>query len=62
VLVVGDNLETDILGANRAGIDSLLLGGGIHEGDLAGDPMQMLPALIAEHGARPAYFAGSLAW
>jgi len=62
VLVVGDNLETDILGANRAGIDSLLLGGGIHADDLRERPAERLPALMSEHGARPAYFAGSLAW
>lgn len=64
VLVVGDNLETDILGANRTGIDSLLLGCGIHAAALAekagaGDP---LDTLIKDHGARPRYYAGTLAW
>ena len=34
-LAVGDGLKTDIAGATRAGIDSLLITGGIHEGELA---------------------------
>lgn len=64
VLVVGDNLETDILGANRAGIDSLLLGGGIHAEELAGgdDPLRRLGTLTGAHGATPVYFAESLSW
>jgi HAD superfamily hydrolase (TIGR01459 family) len=34
-LAVGDGLRTDILGATRAGIDALLITGGIHEQELA---------------------------
>jgi len=30
-LMVGDNLETDILGANNHNLDSLLLGSGVHQ-------------------------------
>lgn len=36
-LAIGDGLKTDILGATRAGIDALLITGGIHETELA-DP------------------------
>jgi HAD superfamily hydrolase (TIGR01459 family) len=35
-LAVGDGLKTDIAGATKAGIDSLLITGGIHESELAG--------------------------
>lgn len=64
VLVVGDNLETDILGANRTGIDSLLLGCGIHAAALAetGGAGKGLDALATSHGARPTYFSDVLAW
>ena len=64
VLVVGDNLETDILGANRTGIDSLLLGCGIHAAALAetADAGEGLDALTTSHGARPTYFSDVLAW
>ena len=34
VLVIGDSLETDILGANKAGIKSLLIADGIHSKQL----------------------------
>ena len=36
-LVVGDNLETDILGANRVGMDALFIAGGVHGAELARD-------------------------
>ena len=64
VLVVGDNLETDILGANRTGIDSLLLGCGIHAAALAeaGGADEGLLSLVTSHGARPTYFSDALVW
>jgi HAD superfamily hydrolase (TIGR01459 family) len=34
-LAIGDGLKTDIAGATQAGIDSLLITGGIHESELA---------------------------
>ncbi|WP_193173678.1 TIGR01459 family HAD-type hydrolase [Nisaea nitritireducens] len=64
VLVVGDNLETDILGANRTGIDSLLLGCGIHAAALAenGGVNDQFDMLTSAHGAHPTYFSDALAW
>jgi HAD superfamily hydrolase (TIGR01459 family) len=34
ILVVGDGLATDIVGANRQGLDALLIGSGIHGAEL----------------------------
>ena len=34
ILAIGDGMETDILGANNAGIDSLLCVGGIHDREI----------------------------
>ena len=64
VLMVGDNLETDVLGASRAGIDSVLLGNGIHAAELAGngDVNDRLDLLAKTHSAHPTYFSESLAW
>ncbi len=46
-LAVGDGLKTDIAGATQAGIDSLLIIGGIHESELAYADGTPDPAKIA---------------
>src|SRR5256885_5188737 len=37
-LAIGDSLRTDIAGANGAGIDSVLVAGGIHYADFGAAP------------------------
>lgn len=56
VLAVGDGLHTDILGARRAGIASVLIAGGIlhHEPDLE--------AALAREGIHPDYVLPNLRW
>jgi HAD superfamily hydrolase (TIGR01459 family) len=67
VLAVGDSLRTDIAGANAAGIDSLLVTGGIHAeefGHCAGgvpDP-DRLAAAIAASGQRPTAIIAEFRW
>jgi HAD superfamily hydrolase (TIGR01459 family) len=46
-LAVGDGLRTDILGAKHAGIDALLITGGIHERELSDEALQPDPARMA---------------
>lgn len=64
VLMIGDNLETDILGANRVGFPSLLVASGVH--DLAAPDGSIrqadLDALAQRYGAKPDYVSGMLAW
>ena len=53
-LAVGDGLKTDIAGAKRAGIDALLITGGIHEGELSSpsgepDPQKIADVLAAQN-------------
>lgn len=60
VLVVGDNLETDILGASRTRLDSLLLAGGVHAEELDGGTD--LAGLIRRHPAPPTFVAARLEW
>lgn len=60
VLAVGDSLETDILGANGAGIDSALITGGILKPALFPQGstslhLATLAHLCAEHAATPDY-------
>jgi len=67
VLAVGDGVRTDILGANRAGIDSAFIAGGVHGEELGvamGDhPDEEIGArLRAEYGASPTYLFPELRW
>jgi HAD superfamily hydrolase (TIGR01459 family) len=67
VLAIGDALHTDIRGARRAGIDSVLVAGGIHAEELGitwgeqPDPAR-LDALIRRHGDRPTAALARLVW
>lgn len=60
-LVVGDGLKTDIMGANRQGIDAMLITGpgGVHDG--AADEASIAAALEAA-GVHAVAFAEALAW
>jgi HAD superfamily hydrolase (TIGR01459 family) len=65
ILAIGDSLRTDIAGANGAGLDSLLIAGGIHAADFsAGGGLDL--ARIAEAaetaGVRPELVAPAFNW
>jgi ribonucleotide monophosphatase NagD (HAD superfamily) len=59
-LVIGDGLETDILGANRMKLDALFIVGGIHSA-LIDDPSG-IAKLLTESGARAKAIMPALAW
>ena len=67
VLVIGDSLGTDIAGANAAGLDSLLISGGIHAEALGVDSHERpeagrLEALFDKLGERPTAVMPLLRW
>lgn len=66
LLAVGDGIHTDIAGARDAGIDAVLVTGGLHAeefGDTAHAPDAARVAKIcAGIGARPVGFLARLAW
>ncbi|MCW5745342.1 MAG: TIGR01459 family HAD-type hydrolase [Alphaproteobacteria bacterium] len=66
VLCVGDSLRTDIAGANGAGLDSLLVVGGIHREEFAGADgnldMARLEAACGVAGAWPTWVGAGLLW
>ena len=67
VLMVGDGIHTDIAGAAAAGIDAILVCGGIHAAALGITPGEVpvapaLEAFLAEHGQSPRYAAARLRW
>jgi HAD superfamily hydrolase (TIGR01459 family) len=59
-LMIGDGLETDIIGANRVSIDALFIVGGIHSA-LIDDPSG-IAKLLTESGARAMAIMPALAW
>lgn len=64
ILMVGDNLETDILGANRVGYHSLLVASGVHgllddERNVAFSELAKLETVFA---ARPEHVIDGLKW
>lgn len=67
VLAVGDSLRTDVAGANAAGIDSLLVTGGIHREEL-GTPWGTKPdlgavgRLLESAAPRPTGIIPALVW
>lgn len=67
ILAVGDSLRTDIAGAAGAGIDSLLIAGGIHAEEF-GTPGERAPdlgrveAALRQSGYDPVGVAWSLCW
>ncbi len=67
VLAVGDSLRTDIAGANAAGIDSILVTGGIHADELglaqgSAPDLDRLEAAIAASGHRPDAAIAQFRW
>ncbi len=67
ILAVGDSLRTDIAGAEAAGIDSVLVTGGIHGDELGAAPGELpdrarLDAAIATSGHHPAAVLARFRW
>jgi HAD superfamily hydrolase (TIGR01459 family) len=67
ILAVGDSLRTDVAGANRAGIDSVFVTGGIHAEELGlavGEQPDMtrLAEAIAASGHRPTAVIAEFRW
>src|SRR5712691_544195 len=56
LLAIGDSLRTDIAGAAAAGIDSLLIAGGVHAGEFTADGVldpDRIAAALAASGTNP---------
>jgi len=60
-LVIGDGLETDILGANRLSLDALFISGGIHSAEFRDNP-SALGDLLASSGAHAIGVMPALMW
>jgi HAD superfamily hydrolase (TIGR01459 family) len=60
-LVIGDGIGTDILGAQRVGLDALFIGGGIHGAELRANPAS-LDALFEKSGVTARAAMPALVW
>ena len=60
VLAIGDNLRTDIKGANNLNIDSLFIYNGVHRDEVKNN--EDLPALIKKYNVKTNFFQKELKW
>ena len=65
ILAIGDSLRTDIAGANGAGLDCLLVAGGIHAEEFSGAgrlDLDRIETAAAVSGVRPTLAAAKFNW
>jgi HAD superfamily hydrolase (TIGR01459 family) len=60
-LCIGDGAPTDVKGAHDKGLDCLFIFGGIHGGELIGNPSGV-GALLAAHGTQASFAMPALSW
>ncbi|MAV76796.1 MAG: TIGR01459 family HAD-type hydrolase [Candidatus Marinimicrobia bacterium] len=59
-LVIGDNLNTDIKGANNMNLDSIFITGGIHKSKINNE--ETIGTLLKEQNVSANYFQDELTW
>jgi HAD superfamily hydrolase (TIGR01459 family) len=59
-LVIGDNLKTDIKGANKMNLDSIFITSGIHRSKINNE--EVIEELLKKHNVLANYFQNELTW
>ena len=62
VLVIGDNIRTDIKGANNMNFDSLFVTSGIHQNEFLDSQHRNYDKLMNEYGVKTNYYQKKLLW
>ena len=62
VLVVGDNIRTDITGANKMNFDSLFITGGIHKSEFSNYNNKNYDKILDKYQAKTNYYQEKLIW
>jgi len=62
VLIIGDNIRTDIKGANNMKFDSLLITNGIHKDEFLNLQLQNYDKILDKYEAKTNYYQGRLTW
>ena len=62
VLIIGDNIRTDIKGANNMKFDSLFITNGIHKNEFLNLQLQNYDKVLEKYGAKTNYYQERLTW
>ena len=62
ILAIGDNIRTDIKGANKMNFDSLLIMNGIHRNEFSNISVQNYDKILDQYGVKTNYYQQSLIW
>jgi len=62
VLVIGDNIRTDIKGANNMKFDSLLIINGIHKNEFTNLTLENYDKVLEKYEAKTNYYQKELSW
>ena len=62
ILVIGDNIRTDIKGADNMKLNSLLITGGIHKKDFLHLPLSDYDKILEKYETKTNYYQESLNW
>ena len=62
ILVIGDNIKTDIKGANNMGLDSLLIKQGIHKDEFLNLKLEDCDKVLNKYQVKTNYYQENLSW
>ena len=62
ILVIGDNIRTDIKGANNMKFDSLFITNGVHEHEFLHLPLQNYDKILEKYGTKTNFYQERLIW
>ena len=62
ILAIGDNIQTDIKGANNMKLDSLFITGGIHRGEFLNLSEQNYDKVLIRYKTKTNYYQERLSW
>ena len=62
VLAVGDNIRTDIRGANKMKFDSLFITGGIHRNEFLNLSVENYDKVLKKYESKTNYYQERLSW
>jgi len=62
ILVIGDNIRTDIKGANNMKFDSLFITNGVHKHEFLHLPLQNYDKILERYGTKTNFYQEKLIW